>query len=151
MNAIQFGNKEHGIEYFNRPSVYAVIFNDKDEIGIVEKNGLYFLPGGGIEQGEKAIDALLREVREETGIEVQIEKFLGNANEYLVSFDKTVKFNQIGSFYKCEIVTDHKDQSDLTHEFKWLNITTIESKIARRSHLWILNVSLYNTLFRFKR
>ena len=37
----------------------------------------YFLPGGHIETGEGAQDALLRELKEETGIDCKIKKFLG--------------------------------------------------------------------------
>ena len=37
----------------------------------------YFLPGGHIEHGESAEKALLRELKEETGIDCKIKKFLG--------------------------------------------------------------------------
>lgn len=141
MNTIQFGNRIQPFEYFDRPGAYAVICNDKNEIGVVENNGLYFLPGGGIENGESQNETVLREVREETGIEVEIERFLGCANEYQISFNKTMKSNQIGYFFKCKRVADQHDQSDLSHEFKWIDISTVEHKISRRSHLWALFLS----------
>ncbi|NRB11437.1 MAG: NUDIX domain-containing protein [Rickettsiaceae bacterium] len=37
----------------------------------------YFLPGGHIENGESAKEALLRELKEETGADCNIERFLG--------------------------------------------------------------------------
>lgn len=37
----------------------------------------YFLPGGHIEHGESAQAAVLRELREETGAQCQIKRFLG--------------------------------------------------------------------------
>lgn len=37
----------------------------------------YFLPGGHVEHGESAQQALLREIQEEVGVEASIQKFLG--------------------------------------------------------------------------
>ncbi|HOQ98287.1 MAG TPA: NUDIX hydrolase [Anaerolineae bacterium] len=39
--------------------------------------GTYRLPSGGIEPGEALLDAVRREMREETGLEARIERFLG--------------------------------------------------------------------------
>jgi 8-oxo-dGTP pyrophosphatase MutT (NUDIX family) len=44
--------------------------------------GKYQLPGGGVETGERIEDALRREVREETGIEVEVERFLGFKEDF---------------------------------------------------------------------
>ncbi len=48
----------------------------------------YFLPGGHIEHGESAKSAMLRELKEEIGFEIKINRFLG-CLEY--SFDPNVK------------------------------------------------------------
>lgn len=37
----------------------------------------YRLPSGGIRQGERVLDAMWREVQEETGLEIETEHFLG--------------------------------------------------------------------------
>lgn len=39
--------------------------------------GLWSIPGGRLEQGEYIVDAIKREVREETGLEVEVGDLLG--------------------------------------------------------------------------
>ena len=41
------------------------------------QNNFYFLPGGHVEQSESASDALIRELIEESGFRVVIQRFLG--------------------------------------------------------------------------
>lgn len=57
----------------------AVVIRDGEKILMIERrdgNGLG-LPGGHIKQGEIAEDAARREVKEETGLDVEIVKILG--------------------------------------------------------------------------
>ena len=47
-----------------------LIINDKDEITLGYSHKTYQFPGGHLEQGESLTDCLLREIKEETGIEL---------------------------------------------------------------------------------
>ena len=42
----------------------------------------YDIPGGKVEENESAIDASIREFKEETGIEVINQKYKGNGKEF---------------------------------------------------------------------
>lgn len=54
-----------------------VIFNDQNEILFIFRQGKWDLPKGKIDLDESSIDAAIREVKEETGIQqVSIEKFI---------------------------------------------------------------------------
>lgn len=65
-----------------RVGVGAVCVNDRNEILLLNRlkdpeKGKWCLPGGAIEWGEKAEEAILRECREEIGIECKVITFLG--------------------------------------------------------------------------
>ena len=83
-----------------RVAVAAMIFDDKGYILLCEHTYRKFhpwgLPGGGLEYGENPEDGVRREVREETGLDVQVEKLL-----YAESAPNNHHINLI---YLCKIV-----------------------------------------------
>lgn len=61
-----------------RVGVSAVIFEGSRVLLALRRDiDWWNLPGGGMEAGETVEQALLREVREETGLEVEIERLVG--------------------------------------------------------------------------
>lgn len=65
------------------PCVGAVIKDDQGRLLLIKRGhepgaGLWSLPGGRIEPGETDAEALVREMREETGLEVQAGPLLGS-------------------------------------------------------------------------
>ncbi|MEV6669921.1 NUDIX domain-containing protein [Streptomyces sp. NPDC051162] len=61
------------------PSASAVVLDDAGRLLIIHKtdNDLWALPGGGHDIGESIAGTVVREVREETGIEVEVERLTG--------------------------------------------------------------------------
>lgn len=61
-----------------------ILLNDENKAGMIlmSANGLYKLPGGGIELGERESDAFVREVLEETGYNCKIIAPLGTVEEH---------------------------------------------------------------------
>ena len=62
-------------------AIGAIVIHDRALLMVQRANdpgkGLWSLPGGRVEQGEYLADALRREVREETGLEVEIGELAG--------------------------------------------------------------------------
>jgi len=66
-------------------SAAAIVLNEKNEILLIKgpRRG-WEMPGGQVEEGEALKDAVVRETREESGIDIEVLKFCGifqNVNE----------------------------------------------------------------------
>jgi ADP-ribose pyrophosphatase YjhB (NUDIX family) len=61
------------------PSVNVVVANDQGEILLIRRtdNDNWALPGGAMDLGESISEAAIREVKEETGIDIEITGLLG--------------------------------------------------------------------------
>lgn len=61
------------------PSVSAYVFDDRDRLLLVHqaREGVWSTPGGAIEPGERPATACVREVREETGLTVEVRDLIG--------------------------------------------------------------------------
>jgi ADP-ribose pyrophosphatase YjhB (NUDIX family) len=62
-----------------RPSTNAVVFDEHGAILLQKRadNGLWGLPGGGVEIGESVVQGTAREVLEETGLHVEVGRLIG--------------------------------------------------------------------------
>ena len=70
------------------------------------------LPKGTPDEGESLEETALREVREETGLDADIEASLGIINYWFVSQDKRVRFNKTVHFYLMALKGGCTDQHD---------------------------------------
>lgn len=61
------------------PSASAVVFNAEGQLLLQKRadNGFWGVPGGRVDIGESVAETCVREVREETGLEVAIERLIG--------------------------------------------------------------------------
>lgn len=68
----------------------AVIYNNQNQIVLIRnpKRG-WELPGGHIEEKENIKNALIREIKEETGLDIEISKFCGISQEVSKSIINT--------------------------------------------------------------
>lgn len=92
-------------EVFRRPSARAIIFREGKIAVIYSKKYKYCnIPGGGIEAGEDNVSAMIREVREETGLIVKPEtvREFGYVHRIQKGKQEPV-FIQDNFYYFCEV------------------------------------------------
>ena len=129
---------EHGLEvdtsrFRLRQAARALVFDDRERIAFlnVSEKKFHKLPGGGIEEGETIIEALKREVLEEVGCEIEINKGVGIIVEYRNKF----KLIQLSYCYLAEVngkVSEPKLTSkELADGFKvgWMTLENAANRL----------------------
>ena len=105
--------------YDTRTGAYAVLIDDEARILLALWNQadppVWTLPGGGAEPGETPEEAAVREVREETGYDVELLRLLGR-DRFTVAADRRVDggarpLDSIRLVFEAQIVG-----GELTHE-----------------------------------
>jgi 8-oxo-dGTP pyrophosphatase MutT (NUDIX family) len=98
----------------------AVIFDENKNILLVKLTYQRFhpwgLPGGSLEYGEHPEEAVIRELWEETGLNVSIEKLL-LVNSWLP--------DRVGLYYLCKIIDGTFCPSDEVSEFSYFSLDNL--------------------------
>lgn len=102
-------NYDEHLEEIFRVSVRGIIFINGKLLMIEDSFGELKLPGGGAEPGEEDYEALIREVKEETGYEVIPEsiKPFGEIEEKRLSVHEPMIWHQMNRLYFCDVYPEH--------------------------------------------
>ena len=92
-----------GRPYRDRPGAYAVILAG-DSLLLAEQNGHLLLPGGGIDPGESPLQALHREIWEETGWRAAPIRRLGAFSRFAWLNEEGYWVRKIAHIYLCRAV-----------------------------------------------
>lgn len=116
----------------------AVIIKD-EKILLAKRKGESntFLPGGHIEQGEYAEEALRREIREEIGVESSIGAFIG-VLEHKFTDQKGRSFEEINFIFEASLEKNDVNSNEGHLEFKWVNPREFKEKNLLPSNLQYL-------------
>ena len=109
-----------------RPAVAAVIHNGDGRILLQRRsdNGLWGLPGGSVEIGESVRDAIVREVREETGLTVEVVRLIGVYSDpriQIVRYPDGNVVHYISTLFECRILAGTLQTCDETLDLEFFD------------------------------
>lgn len=130
-----FGKRIEGCPYIVRPSAYALIRRGANELAVVRNAEGLFLPGGGIEAGEGAAQAIRREAIEECGLILRTGAFKLTAIEIVYSSDENTCFEKQSTFLEADVI-GFCSPSEGGHELVWLSIDQAIETLSPESHRW---------------
>jgi 8-oxo-dGTP diphosphatase len=120
-------------DYPDRPllGVGALIFRD-DRILLVRRanpplEGEWSIPGGLVETGETTKQAIIREVREETGLEVEPVKLVEVFERILRDQHARVEYHFVLIDHLCRIVSGETHADSDVSEVRWAGLEELES------------------------
>lgn len=113
------------------PAASAVVANDQGEILLQRRsdNDLWSIPGGAMEPGETIRQTAVREVREETGIEVEPTRLVGIYSDpnHVVEYSDGEVRQQFSVCLACEPVGGELSTSDESLEVGYFASDAIEA------------------------
>ncbi len=121
-------------------AVDGVILKDNQILLIKRKNDPYkdkwAIPGGFVEYGEKTEDAVLREVKEETGLEAKISDLVG----VYCNPKRDPRKHVVSITYLLKDISGTEKGGDDAKEAKWWNINELPELAF--DHKYIINDAL---------
>lgn len=119
---------------FFRPAVYALLIEDgKILLVTIRSAKRYFFPGGGVNIGERLEEALMREMKEETGLDIDILQPLGFKEDFFYYDPMDAAFHGLLFFYLCapkttQIIAEDQIKDDEATKPRWVEIETLKGE-----------------------
>jgi len=112
------------ITYQPRPGAYGILRRGRELLITFQSlpEPEFQLPGGGIDAGESPLQALHREVREETGWAIQVERRLGAFQRYCFMPDYDMWARKVCHIYLCTAIRKKWQIEEPHHSALWVTM-----------------------------
>ncbi len=94
--------------------------------------GLWSIPGGGVELGETQEEAVLREVREETGVDCVVARFMTTADLITPDSSGSIEFHFILNHYLARALSENTRPEIPEAEVGWFHPDSLPDDIVNQ-------------------
>jgi len=113
-----------------RATTAAVIFDEAGRLLLMQRsdNGRWALPGGTMETGERADECVVREVKEETGYDVEIVRLVGvysDPEHTTITYPGGDTVAYVCILFECRVVGGEAALSDESSAVEWHSPDTL--------------------------
>lgn len=121
-----------------------VVYDETREKIVLMKrddNGLWCLPGGGMDAGESVIETAIREVLEETGLKVHILGLVGvySSPDVLVTYADGNRFQIVSLCFEARIVDGHLSVTEEATDIRFVAENELTSLDVMENHVERIN------------
>jgi 8-oxo-dGTP diphosphatase len=110
--------------------VGAIIVQDERILLVRRSNpplqGEWSIPGGLVETGESTKEAIAREVREETGLEIEVVKLAEVSERILRDRESRVQYHFVLIDYLCRVIAGEAHAASDVSEVRWVKTDDLE-------------------------
>lgn len=139
-----------------RTGCAAVVFDESQTRVLLMRrsdNGLWGLPGGGLEPGESVEEGCVREVWEETGLHVRLLRLIGvySSPHRVIQYADGNRFQIIGLTFAAEVVSGELTLNEEATELAYFTLDEIAALPLMEHHRERLADALANQALPFIR
>ena len=132
-----------------RSGVAAVILDGQGRILLQRRsdNGLWGLPGGSVEIGDSVRDAIIREVREETGLLVDVVRLIGVYSDpkfQVVRYPDGHVVHYVSSLFACRILEGGLQTCEETLDLRFFDAESIPDDLVPMHRIRIQDAMMEN-------
>ena len=125
-----------GTDLVVMPAASAIVRDENGQVLLQQRsdNGLWGIPGGGIDPGEEPAEAAIREVYEETGLHVEVVHLVGvfGGKYQLKSYPNGDKVAYVSVTFECRVIGGEiNPDPEESKDVRWFSIDELPSEFMK--------------------